>query len=127
MPFHDDTTASEALHSLSRTLSSDPSRFAEASRDSDRARAELASVGLGAPEGVSVSSVGLGVPDGVSVRLLRNDSTTLHFAIPSNPNSEMHDADLDVSGGLVRGRLSSLGSASTLLSTAFTLSTMTKV
>jgi hypothetical protein len=114
MPFHDDTTASEALHSLSRTLSSDPSRFAEASRDSDRARAEL-------------SSVGLGVPDGVSVRLLRNDSTTLHFAIPSNPNSEMHDADLDVSGGLVRGRLSSLGSASTLLSTAFTLSTMTKV
>jgi hypothetical protein len=112
MPFHDDTTASEALLSLSRSL--DASRFAEASRDSDRARAELASVGLGAPEGVSV-------------RLLRNDSTTLHFAIPSNPNSEMHDADLDVSGGLVRGRLSSLGSASTLLSTAFTLSTMTKV
>jgi hypothetical protein len=120
MPFHDETTASEALQSLSRSL--DASRFAEASRDSDRARAELASVGLGAPEGVSV-------------RLLRNDSTTLHFAIPSNPNSEMHDADLDVSGptwmsrgdfsvGLVRGRLSSLGSASTLPSTAFTVSTI---
>jgi hypothetical protein len=113
MPFHDETTASEALQSLSRSL--DASRFAEASRDSDRARAELASVGLGAPEGVSV-------------RLLRNDSTTLHFAIPSNPNSEMHDADLDVSGGVfVEGRLSTLGSAGTILSTAFTVSTMLKI
>jgi hypothetical protein len=79
---------------LSRVMADDPSRFAAAANDTALARAAL-------------KEVGLDVPEGVEIRLHRNDSREIHFAIPTDPNAEVSEAELEaggVSGGFLAAK-----------------------
>jgi hypothetical protein len=84
---------------LSRVMADDPSRFAAAANDTALARAAL-------------KEVGLDVPEGVEIRLHRNDSREIHFAIPTDPNAEVSEAELEA-GGVSGGFFSTVVTVST--------------
>jgi hypothetical protein len=100
-------TSSDQLSALSRKMSQDPSLFEAASRDSEIAREVM-------------SECGMSVEPGVEIRFVRQEDDVIHLTIPTDPNVELEEDQID--DALAGGKASSAGSLSTLPSTLLTLS-----